>query len=1651
MCLVIVTLVGWATEPADYMLGSLDFSGAGVNIEVSKTSPEFTSIALNSPNVVIQDQVVDFETYQVLGIEGEPFLFEEGSPTVPQITRLYRIPNTGSVELRITAAEFSVVENINPLPLQSEGSSFEGLRRNEAVYSADEWYPKEVAAISAPMIWRDFRVVTVTLYPVQVNPVTHQARVYYNLNADIVANEQPGLNELLNPHRPSGSFAPMYRNQIVNLDDFALDDVTDLPGRYMIICKTDSTSRWADSLRTWKKRRGFDVTIDARGNWTAGTMRTAIQQAYASANPPEFVALMGDPQGYGVPTDGSNYDHTFALGNNGDDIEDIGVGRLSGSTWNEMATINAKIMGYERNPWMVNAQGQPDTMWFRKAFLYAGINYSLFSNQRLMLWAGHQYQHLTDVDSIFIATHTGAIDQDLVRARFAGGISAFLWRGSYVGEMYSDFPATLPVSWRLPICLTITCNAGDFASGLGTSEAYLVAGSALSPRGGICGIGSATSSTHAPPNICFSGGLMYAIINLDIEHIGHCVNSGKLWLSKTFGYGSGEASNFSRFNNLMGDPGLSIWTAVPVLLSVNHPSTVNVGTRLVHVVVTRSGDGVPVADALVVLWKGSETYVRGLTDANGAIDLPVTVNSTGTMLLTITKRNHKPYLADMACITSEQTVALTSYVLDDDNAGGTQGNSNFMMNPGETIDLPIYLRNFGTAVTATNISATLTSNNPHVTVVNATSTFPNLAPGDSALCATNFRITVSPVMQDDEVALLTLAVTASSIQTYSAFELTCLAGKLDYVSHAFSGSFNPGDTRTLSVSVKNNGALDMSGVTAQLVSMSPFVQVGDPAGTYGNINIGQTVNNSGDQFTLTANTLTFRGHIAPMLLIATTPAGFVDSTQFTVNVGTATTTDPTGPDAYGYYAYDNTDANYEMHPTFSYINISSTGTNLNLNDPGVQVLSPVYSTVRTLPFPFTFYGVTYDSITICSNGWCAFGNQAYFDGWRNYPIPAMQAPDAVIMPYHDDLGTSGSGRGVWVQFDATNHQYIIQWKAFGATSTGTNLDFEVILLDQTEYPTLDGNGIVLIQYQTVTMNLQGNNYDIGGCTIGIQDTSGLVGLGYAYVTTYSPGAAAVQNGRAILFTTNARALFGDVSGTVINAENSLPMSAVDVTIDGYAYHGVTNAQGQYTIPNVLIGSYTVRASKHLFNDAVVNNVLVELDSMEVVNFSMLHPEIDLSVDSIHVTTPPTNQTNFTIVNGGNGPLDFDIRVAYAPDHLDDPWDQLGSISLSQITNDFLILGCEFAQDHWWVTGGGGPNGSNLVYKFTRDGALVDSLFQPGTSPFGWFDMAYDGTNLYGSDDHNLTGINLATGQIAVTIPSPLHPTRAVAYDPATDHFWVADYTADIYEINRQGDVLQQIPNQGANELAITGFAWNLQDADGYKLYIFSQNGSNPYTRVSRMHPVTHTVQTVVDLNASTGDRAGGCTITGGWNSTLLVFAGIIQNATTGDRLGIYEMTFNTTWITVAPSQGTVPGGNSGEVTINFDATDLRPDFTYRVNLTIHSSVRDTSIVMPVALTVLPVSAEDNANALPTEYALYQNYPNPFNPSTTIRYDLKAAGMTKLVIYNLMGQQAATLVNEVQPAGVYRQQFDGAALGSGVYFYRLESGDFVKVAKMVLMK
>jgi hypothetical protein len=106
-------------------------------------------------------------------------------------------------------------------------------------------------------------------------------------------------------------------------------------------------------------------------------------------------------------------------------------------------------------------------------------------------------------------------------------------------------------------------------------------------------------------------------------------------------------------------------------------------------------------------------------------------------------------------------------------------------------------------------------------------------------------------------------------------------------------------------------------------------------------------------------------------------------------------------------------------------------------------------------------------------------------------------------------------------------------------------------------------------------------------------------------------------------------------------------------------------------------------------------------------------------------------------------------------------------------------------------------------------------------------------------------------------------------------------------------------------------------------------------------------------------------------------------------------------------------------------------------------------------TIIVTDVLEDQNNIPTEFVLYQNYPNPFNPVTTIKYSIPSVGtgfsLSILKVYDILGSEVATLVNEKQSAGNYEVQFDGSKLASGVYFYKLNNGNHSLVRKLLILK
>lgn len=99
----------------------------------------------------------------------------------------------------------------------------------------------------------------------------------------------------------------------------------------------------------------------------------------------------------------------------------------------------------------------------------------------------------------------------------------------------------------------------------------------------------------------------------------------------------------------------------------------------------------------------------------------------------------------------------------------------------------------------------------------------------------------------------------------------------------------------------------------------------------------------------------------------------------------------------------------------------------------------------------------------------------------------------------------------------------------------------------------------------------------------------------------------------------------------------------------------------------------------------------------------------------------------------------------------------------------------------------------------------------------------------------------------------------------------------------------------------------------------------------------------------------------------------------------------------------------------------------------------------------PTSVDDKNFQFPDEFSLYQNYPNPFNPNTVISWQSPVGSWQTLRVYDVLGNEVATLADEYKPAGSYEVEWDATDLSSGIYFYKLQAGDFIATKKMILIK
>jgi hypothetical protein len=556
------------------------------------------------------------------------------------------------------------------------------------------------------------------------------------------------------------------------------------------------------------------------------------------------------------------------------------------------------------------------------------------------------------------------------------------------------------------------------------------------------------------------------------------------------------------------------------------PATVTWGENLLTLTVEELGLGA-LEDAVVCFYKAGEVLEVAFTDASGQVTLPIDLSTPGNLKVTITHQNFYPIVDSVDVVQADVAVGYLDHIIDDDINGSSSGDDDGFANPGETVEIPLIFKNYGSSVTATAVSVTASTAAPYVTFGDNYETFPNLAPGGSTSSYDDLDITIDPACPHGQQVTIDFATSTGQGSWDGQMEFEVVSYDLQTLSATATGSdtlLTQGETADLVLTVMNTGDRPASSVTAEITSLSPVVTVNDNFGVFGTINPGSQGTCSGNPFNLTASEDAPPGELADLEVVYTDNYGIMQIDTVSIALGLKSSTDAQGPDPYGYYCFDNTDTDYTQCPIYIWVEIDP-----DLGGSGtVLPLSDLYeedddSMDRNLPFTFRYYGEDVDEITVCTNGWISTRPNDAFTHFRNWPIPSGIGPNGLIAGFFDDLLTTNGGQVIdW--YDAPNHRYIIEWSGMRAYHSSSTVEtFEIILFDPAYYPTPTGDGEILFQYHTITdvQGYTGSSGDNGYSTIGIESPDKTIGIEVVYWNIYDdPAAAHLQDGRAYFFSTN---------------------------------------------------------------------------------------------------------------------------------------------------------------------------------------------------------------------------------------------------------------------------------------------------------------------------------------------------------------------------------------------------------------------------------------------------------------------------------------------------------------------------------------------------
>ncbi|MFH0893125.1 MAG: C25 family cysteine peptidase, partial [Bacteroidota bacterium] len=600
-----------------------------------------------------------------LNVPNSSAILEKGAPDLRKITTALMIPDLDAMDISVVSSSYVDYSNQNIIP--SKGNLYRNVNPSSVplswgqVYQQDAFYPGKLASLSDPYIVRDYRGVSVSVFPFQYNPVKKVLRVYKEIIVKIKSSGPNGVNPLIRTKsltKVDNDFNFIYQRRFLNFGSSKYTPVGE-QGKMLVICY----SQYMEAMQPfidWKKTAGMPtemVNVTTIGN-TSAAIKTYITNYY-NTNGLTYVVLVGDATQvatYVASSGDSDNSYGFIVGS--DHYPDVFVGRFSAESIADVETQVTRVLQYEKTPnTTINCYGKTVQIGSDQG---PGddneYDYQHEHNIRVDLLA---YEYASGWE-LYDGTQTGAGYVDAAGDPTAANLTTCLNTGAgiitYCGHGSDDSFVTTGFSNTdvnalnnvnmLPFIFSVACVNGNFVGQTCFAESWLRARKTNGdPTGAIATLMSTINQSWDPP---MEGqdemvDILTEQYTANIKHkFGAISMNGCMKMNDTYTSGGYEMTDTW---NIFGDPSLMVRTDTPKVMTCTHPASILIGST--SMIVNCNIEG-----ALVALTINNEIIGTG-TVASGQANISFTaLTAIDTITVCATAYNYIPYLGEVPIVNS---------------------------------------------------------------------------------------------------------------------------------------------------------------------------------------------------------------------------------------------------------------------------------------------------------------------------------------------------------------------------------------------------------------------------------------------------------------------------------------------------------------------------------------------------------------------------------------------------------------------------------------------------------------------------------------------------------------------------------------------------------------------------------------------------------------------------------------------------------------------------------------------------------------------------------------------------------------------------------------------------------------------------------------